>query len=154
MQNIDGYDAFNLIVWGSIFLILIVEFFRSIRIVPNKYAYVVERFGQYHKTLGPGFHALIPFIDRVAFIQDLKEQTIYVPPQDCFSKDEVNVVVDGVLYICQNREILNLILKSDQEVAESHQCDPKVYAALLNDVLVTDKDILFKNVDQYVFRIS
>lgn len=95
----NGYDVFNLTIWGILFLIVIVQFFKSICIVPTKMAYVVERFGKYHKTLGAGFHALIPFIDRVAFVQDLKEQTIDVPPQDCFSKDEVNVVVDGVIYI-------------------------------------------------------
>lgn len=93
------WNYFNLIVWGTLFLIVIFKFFKSIFLVPTKTAYIVERFGEYHKTLGAGFHALIPFIDRVAFIQDLKEQTIDVPPQDCFSKDEVNVVVDGVLYI-------------------------------------------------------
>jgi regulator of protease activity HflC (stomatin/prohibitin superfamily) len=59
----------------------------------------VERLGKYHKTLEPGFHALIPFFDKVTFIQDLKEESIDVPPQDCFSKDEVNVTVDGVIYI-------------------------------------------------------
>lgn len=99
MNNVTIYDVFNLMVWGTIFLILIIQFFKSICIVPTKMAYVVERFGKYHKTLGAGFHALIPFIDKVAFIQDLKEQTMDVPPQDCFSKDEVNVVVDGVIYI-------------------------------------------------------
>ena len=70
----NTYDVFNLTIWGILFLVLIVEFFRSIRIVPTKMAYVVERFGRYHKPLGAGFHALIPFIDRVAFVQDLKNQ--------------------------------------------------------------------------------
>jgi len=92
-------DIYNLLVWGGLFLILIVQFFKSIRLVPTKKAYIVERFGKYHKTLGAGFHALLPFIDKVAYIQDLKEETVDVPPQDCFSKDEVNVEVDGVIYL-------------------------------------------------------
>jgi len=92
-------DLYNLVVWGTIFLVLIVRFFKSICLVPTKKSYIVERFGRYYKTLGAGFHALIPFVDKVAYIQDLKEETIDVPPQDCFSKDEVNVEVDGVIYM-------------------------------------------------------
>ncbi len=99
LENLGITDALNLFFWAALFLIVIVKFFQSIRLVPTKKAYIIERLGKYQKTLGPGFHALIPFIDRVAFIQDLKERTIDVPPQDCFSKDEVNVVVDGVIYL-------------------------------------------------------
>ncbi len=92
-------DIFNLVVWGVLFLILISKFFTSIRVVPTQSAFIVERLGNYHKTLGPGFHALIPFFDRVSFIRDLKEEAIDVPPQECFTKDEVRVEVDGVMYI-------------------------------------------------------
>lgn len=92
-------DMFNLVFWGILFCIVILKFFKSICLVPTKKAYVVERLGKYSQTLEAGFHALIPFLDRVAFIQDLKERTIDVPPQDCFSKDEVNVIVDGVMYL-------------------------------------------------------
>ncbi len=92
-------DIFNLVVWGLFFLILVWKFFASIRVVPTQSAYIVERLGNYRKTLGPGFHALIPFFDRVAFIHDLKEEAIDVPPQECFTKDEVRVEVDGVMYI-------------------------------------------------------
>ena len=96
-QNLS--DVFNFLVWGIIFFTVVIKFFKSICLVPTKTAYIVERFGKYSQTLGPGFHALIPFVDKVAFIHDLKEETIDVPPQDCFSKDEVNVRVDGVIYI-------------------------------------------------------
>jgi regulator of protease activity HflC (stomatin/prohibitin superfamily) len=92
-------QVFNLVVWGALFLVLIVKFFRSIRLVPTQNAYIVERLGQYQRTLGPGFHALVPFVDRVAFIRDLKEETVDVPPQECFTRDEVKVEVDGVIYI-------------------------------------------------------
>lgn len=95
----DGMNLFNLLFWGILFLVFVVKLFQSIALVPTKSAYIIERLGKYHKTLGPGFHTLIPFLDRTAFIQNLKEQTIDVPPQDCFSKDEVNVVVDGVIYL-------------------------------------------------------
>ena len=95
----DYIDFINLAVWGGLFLFVVVKFFQSIRLVPTKSAYIVERLGKYHRTLGAGFHALIPFLDLVPFRVDLKEETIEVPPQTCFSKDEVNVEVDGVIYM-------------------------------------------------------
>lgn len=92
-------DLFNFVVWGVIFLAVVAQLFRSIRIVSTRTALVVERLGKYHATLGPGFHVLMPFIDVVAAAQDLREETIDVPPQECFSKDEVQVEVDGVIYM-------------------------------------------------------
>lgn len=92
-------EMFVLGVWGAIFVVFIFNLFRSIRLVPTKSAYVVERLGKYHSTLDAGFHALIPFVDKVPYIHDLKEESIDVPPQECFSRDEVNITVDGVIYI-------------------------------------------------------
>ncbi len=98
-MNPEQLDMLVLGIWGFIFLIFLVKLFQSIRLVPTKSAYIVERLGKYHSTLDAGFHALIPFVDKVAYIHDLKEETIDVPPQECFSSDEVNVEVDGVIYI-------------------------------------------------------
>ncbi|MBA6232329.1 MULTISPECIES: SPFH domain-containing protein [unclassified Colwellia] len=95
----SNLDIVILAIWGAIFIFLAYKFVQAICLVPTKSAYVVERLGKYRCTLEAGFHILLPFIDRVAFIQDLKEETIDVPPQECFSKDEVNVEVDGVIYI-------------------------------------------------------
>jgi len=95
----SNLDIVILLIWAAIFLFLAFKFVQAICLVPTKSAYVVERLGKYRCTLDAGFHILLPFIDRVAFIQDLKEETIDVPPQECFSKDEVNVEVDGVIYI-------------------------------------------------------
>lgn len=92
-------DTIVMLIWGFIFLIFIIKLFKSIRLVPTKSAYIVERLGKYHCTLDAGFHALVPFVDNVAYIHDLKEESIDVPPQECFSSDEVNVEVDGVIYI-------------------------------------------------------
>ena len=92
-------DLFNFAVWGIFFLVILVQLFRSIRIVPTRITLIVERLGKYHATLGPGFHILMPFIDKVTATQDLREETIDVPPQECFSKDEVQVEVDGVIYM-------------------------------------------------------
>ena len=90
---------FDYAVWGIILLTLVGKFMRSVRIVPTKSAYIIERVGRYSRTLLPGFHLLVPFLERVAFIQDLKEETITVPPQECFTTDNVQVEVDGVIYI-------------------------------------------------------
>ncbi len=98
-SNINNIDLVVLAIWAAIFLYLAIKFIQAICLVPTKSAYVVERLGNYRCTLEAGFHVLLPFIDRVAFIQDLKEETIDVPPQECFSMDEVNVEVDGVIYI-------------------------------------------------------
>ncbi|UJF21879.1 SPFH domain-containing protein [Shewanella sp. OMA3-2] len=98
LNGIDP-DIAVMAIWGIIFVIFVMKLFQSIRLVPTKSACIVERLGKYHCTLDAGFHALVPFIDKVAYVHDLKEETIDVPPQECFSSDEVNVEVDGVIYI-------------------------------------------------------
>ncbi len=92
-----GY--FTLSVLGLGFLYTAFKFIRCIRIVPAQRAYIVERLGKYDRTLGPGFHVLLPFFDRVAFEQDLREVASDVPPQECFTRDNVQVEVDGILYL-------------------------------------------------------
>lgn len=87
------------LIWGLLGLYVAFKVVRSIRVVPNKTELLVERLGRYDRTLGPGVHFLIPFFDKVQFQVDLKEEAIDVPPQDCFTKDNVRVEVDGVLYM-------------------------------------------------------
>ncbi len=79
--------------------VFVITLFRSVRVVPNKTALIVERLGKYSRTLEAGFHVLFPFLDAVRYKQTLKEQAIDVPAQDCFTKDNVQVRVDGVLYL-------------------------------------------------------
>lgn len=80
-------------------LVFIFTLFRSIRVVPNRTALIVERLGKYSRTLEAGFHILFPFLDKVRYKHNLKEQSIDVPAQDCFTKDNVQVRVDGMLYL-------------------------------------------------------
>jgi len=87
--------------YGLMFIaaVTLYKFFVSFRMVPNQTAQVVERFGRYHATLNAGFHTLLPFIDRVAYIHDLREKAIAVEPQECFTRDNVRIEVDGVIYL-------------------------------------------------------
>lgn len=86
------------IVLSILGIIVVVAILRSIRIVPAKTVLVVERLGKYAKSLNAGFHVLVPFLDRVAYSHNLKEQAVDVPTQPCFTWDNVKVDVDGVLY--------------------------------------------------------
>ncbi len=74
-------------------------FFKCVVIVPQQETYVIERLGKYYTTLSAGLHLLIPFLDSVAYRRSLKEQVIDVPEQVCITKDNVEVAVDGVLYL-------------------------------------------------------
>ena len=91
-------DVFTIILIGIIVFILIV-FAKTIRTVPQKQAFIVERLGKYSSTLEAGFHVLIPFIDNVSYKHSLKEQAIDVPSQSCITRDNITVEVDGILYI-------------------------------------------------------
>jgi len=86
------------ILLGLCFFILIV-LLSTIRIVPQKSAFIVERLGKYQATLEAGFHMLAPFLDKVSYRHTLKEQAIDVPPQTCITKDNISVEVDGILYL-------------------------------------------------------
>jgi len=89
---------FNVILIG-IGILFIVVLFRSFRFVPQNTAYVVERFGKYNRTMDAGFNVLFPVIDKVAHKPTLKEQALDVPSQAAITKDNISLVVDGVLYL-------------------------------------------------------
>jgi regulator of protease activity HflC (stomatin/prohibitin superfamily) len=80
-------------------VLALVVFFKTIRIVPQKQAFIVERLGKYRGTLEAGFHILMPFLDKVSYKHSTKEQAVDVPPQTCITKDNVGVEVDGILYM-------------------------------------------------------
>ena len=92
-----GFGLFISLTVFAIFALVIV--FRSVRIVPQQMSYVVERLGKYHRTLDAGLHILIPFLDSVRYKHSLKEIVLDIPEQICITKDNVQVEVDGILYI-------------------------------------------------------
>ena len=80
-------------------LFVLIAFLSTFKVVPQRSAYIVERLGKYSRTLEAGFHILIPFIDKIAYRQNQKEQAIDVASQTCITKDNIAVEVDGILYL-------------------------------------------------------
>jgi regulator of protease activity HflC (stomatin/prohibitin superfamily) len=81
-----------------LFVLALVFVFKTVNVVPQQHAWVVERLGKYHNTLGPGLNIVIPFVDRIAYKHILKEIPLDVPPQVCITKDNTQLQVDGILY--------------------------------------------------------
>ena len=79
-------------------VIAIIFIVRSLKIVPQQNAWVVERLGKYDRTLTPGLSFVVPFVDRVAYKHSLKEVPLDVPSQVCITKDNTQLQVDGILY--------------------------------------------------------
>ena len=90
----------GLLVVALIFAALVVVVIaKTAVVVPQQNAYVVERLGKYHKTLRAGFHILVPFVDTTRYRHDLREMAVDIPEQICITRDNVQVGVDGVLYL-------------------------------------------------------
>src|SRR5471032_273719 len=87
---------------GSVTLILLllalVFVFKTVNVVPQQHAWVVERLGKFHAVLGPGLNIVVPFVDRIAYKHVLKEIPLDVPPQVCITRDNTQLQVDGILY--------------------------------------------------------
>lgn len=94
-----NFDLIGIIAYIVVFVYITYKFAKAILIVPAQQVYIVERLGKYHSTLGAGFHLLIPFIDKNAYQISLKEMAIDVPSQICITKDNVQVKVDGIIYL-------------------------------------------------------
>lgn len=82
-----------------VILFILIAFLSTFKVVPQRSVYIVERLGKYNRSLDAGFHILIPFIDKIAYKQNLKEQAIDVASQMCITKDNIAVEVDGILYL-------------------------------------------------------
>jgi regulator of protease activity HflC (stomatin/prohibitin superfamily) len=92
MEISFGTVALVILVIGLVFVV------KTIQVVPQQHAWVVERLGKYHATLAPGLNIVVPFIDRIAYKHSLKEIPLDVPPQVCITKDNTQLQVDGILY--------------------------------------------------------
>src|SRR6187399_3432329 len=89
----------QLIAALALVLLLIIVVAKTAVVVPQQSAYVVERLGKYSGTLNAGFHVLIPFMDVIRYRHSTKEQAMDIPEQVCITRDNVQVGVDGVLYM-------------------------------------------------------
>ena len=100
MISIDGFvgQIFIVVLLIVIGIFVLVVLIRAIRIIPQAYAGVVERLGRYHKTLMPGLNILVPFIDRVRPLVDMREQVVSFPPQPVITEDNLVVSIDTVVY--------------------------------------------------------
>ena len=90
---------FGFMVAAALAVVVIVVIIKTAVVVPQQNAYVVENLGKYSRTLGAGFHILVPFLERVAYRHSLKEHAVDVEEQICITSDNVQVGVDGVLYL-------------------------------------------------------
>ncbi|HEY8519561.1 MAG TPA: stomatin-like protein [Gammaproteobacteria bacterium] len=92
-------DTAIFVVVLVIAILAIIVVAKTAIVVPQQNAYIVELLGKYSRTLSAGFHILIPFIERIAYRHTLKEQALDIPEQVCITKDNVQVGIDGVLYL-------------------------------------------------------
>src|ERR1700741_1101061 len=86
-------------VVGVIALLAIIVIAKTAVVVPQQSAFVIENLGRYSRTIQAGFHILFPFIERIAYRHNLKEEAFDIPEQVCITRDNVQVGIDGVLYL-------------------------------------------------------
>src|SRR6059036_3054037 len=86
------------IVTLALFIVAIIVVVKTIRVVPQQHAFVIERLGKFHEVLEPGLNFVWPVVDRIAYRHDLREIPLDVPPQVCITKDNTQLQVDGILY--------------------------------------------------------
>jgi regulator of protease activity HflC (stomatin/prohibitin superfamily) len=89
----------SVIVFLILVFIVLIVIAKTAIVVPQQSAFVVERLGRYRATLGAGFHILLPFVDTIRYRHSLKEIAVDIPAQVCITRDNVQVGVDGVLYL-------------------------------------------------------
>ncbi|MCG8696976.1 MAG: paraslipin [Bacteroidales bacterium] len=89
----------NTVFYIGLTVLALILFIVTIKTVPQRSAYIVERLGKYNRTLTAGLNILIPFIDKIRYRHTLKEQAIDVASQTCITRDNISVEVDGILYL-------------------------------------------------------
>jgi regulator of protease activity HflC (stomatin/prohibitin superfamily) len=109
-----------LVVLVIILLFVVTTLAKSVRIIPQARAGVVERFGKYKDTLSPGLNVVVPFVDKVRYLIDMREQVVSFPPQPVITEDNLTVSIDTVIYfqvndpIAATYEIANYIQAVEQ----------------------------------------
>ena len=88
----------TLVVLAALLLFVITALYRTVRIVPQQTAVIIERLGSYSRTLDDGMHILVPFIDKPRAAIDLREQVVTFPPQPVITSDNLVVSIDTVIY--------------------------------------------------------
>ena len=112
----------GLIVLAVLALLVVIVLARAVRIVPQARTGIVERLGRYSRTLPPGLHVLVPFVDKLKPLVDLREQVVTFPPQPVITQDNVTISIDTVLYfsvvdpVKATYEVANLIVAMEQLV--------------------------------------
>jgi len=97
-SSVSAGTIATIVVVAIVVILVLVVLFRAVRIIPQASAGVVERLGKYHKTLLPGLNLLVPFIDRVRPLIDMREQVVSFPPQPVITEDNLVVSIDTVVY--------------------------------------------------------
>src|SRR6202046_1203459 len=120
----------ELIVGAVVLIFLVIMFARTVRVVPQAKAGIVERFGRYHRTLNPGLTVLMPFIDRLKPLIDLREQVVSFPPQPVITEDNLVVQIDTVLYFT-----INDARSVSYEVANPLQAIEQITVTTLRNVI-------------------
>jgi regulator of protease activity HflC (stomatin/prohibitin superfamily) len=118
------------IVAAVVAVLLIIIAARTVRIVPQARAGIVERLGRYHKTLNPGMTMLVPFVDRLKPLIDLREQVVSFPPQPVITQDNLVVQIDTVLYFT-----VNDAKSATYEVANPLQAIEQITVTTLRNVI-------------------
>jgi regulator of protease activity HflC (stomatin/prohibitin superfamily) len=118
------------IVAVAVVVFLLIVFSRTVRIVPQARAGIVERFGRYHRTLNPGLTVLVPFVDRLKPLIDLREQVVSFPPQPVITEDNLVVQIDTVLYFT-----INDAKSQTYEVATPLQAIEQITVTTLRNVI-------------------
>jgi regulator of protease activity HflC (stomatin/prohibitin superfamily) len=121
---VEGIIAAVLVVF------LVILFARTVRIVPQARAGIVERLGRYHRTLNPGMTVLVPFVDRLKPLIDLREQVVSFPPQPVITEDNLVVGIDTVLYFT-----VNDAKSATYEVANPLQAIEQITVTTLRNVI-------------------
>ncbi len=118
------------IVAAVVVVFLVIMFARTVRIVPQARAGIVERLGRYHRTLAPGLTVLMPFVDRLKPLIDLREQVVSFPPQPVITEDNLVVQIDTVLYFT-----VNDARSATYEVANPLQAIEQITVTTLRNVI-------------------